>query len=169
MPPRATLDKMARLGIMVASQPGFTIGLGAYAAEALEGEREATQNPSRTLLNHGIRVSYGSDGGPYGPLVALYAAVTRRGWDGRVYGPGEAVSVKDAIRLHTLEPAYFTFDEKTRGSLGVGKVADLVVLGQDPLTIAPERLREISIERTMVGGREIYSTAGVRPTSASRK
>jgi predicted amidohydrolase YtcJ len=163
MPPRATLDKMARLGIMVASQPGFTIGLGAYAVEALEGEREATQNPSRTLLNHGIRVSYGSDGGPYGPLVALYAAVTRRGWDGRVYGAGEAVSVKEAIRLHTLESAYFTFDEKTRGSLSIGKVADLVVLGQDPLTIAPERLREISIERTIVGGREIYSAAAISP------
>jgi predicted amidohydrolase YtcJ len=161
MPPRATLDKMARLGIMVASQPGFTIGLGAYAAEALEGEREATQNPSRTLLDRGIRVSYGSDGGPYGPLVALYAAVTRRGWDGQIYGAGEGVSIKDAIRMHTVEPAYFTFDEKTRGSLAIGKVADLVVLGQDPLTIAPERLREISIERTIVGGCEIYSAAAI--------
>ncbi|MGH9346565.1 MAG: amidohydrolase [Vicinamibacterales bacterium] len=164
LPPEATLEKMARLGIGVASQPGFTVGLGAYAEEALDPDREATQNPTKSLLDRGIRVSYGSDGGPYGPLVALYAAVTRRGWDDKVRGASEAVDIRTAIRLHTLEPAYMTFDEKTRGSVDVGKAADFVVLGADILTIDPLRLREVPIERTIVGGREIHAA----PSPASQ-
>jgi predicted amidohydrolase YtcJ len=160
LPPKATLEKMARLGIMVASQPGFTVGLGAYAEEALDPDREATQNPTKTLLDAGIRVSYGSDGGPYGPLIALDAAVTRRGYDGKVRGPGEAVDMRTAIRLHTFEPAYMTFDEETRGSLEAGKVADFIVLGRDILTIDPARVREIPIERTVVGGRDIFKNEG---------
>ena len=70
--------------ILVASQPGFTLGLGAYAAEALEAEPEQHQNPTRSLLSHGIRVSYGSDGAPYGPLLTIATAVTRKGYDGKV-------------------------------------------------------------------------------------
>jgi predicted amidohydrolase YtcJ len=165
MPPQPTLEKMGRLGIMVASQPNFTIGLGAYAAEALEAEREATQNPVKTLLDRGIRVSFGSDGAPYGPLVGIYAAITRNGWDDEVHGPGEAVTVADAIRLHTLEPAYLTFDEKTRGSIEVGKAADLVVLGEDILSVDPNRIRYIPVQRTIVAGRDIYVRT---PTSPSR-
>ncbi|MBI4528167.1 MAG: amidohydrolase [Deltaproteobacteria bacterium] len=157
LPPEETLKKMGRLGILVASQPGFTVGLGAYAEEALDPDREASQNPSKTLLNHGIRVSYGSDGAPYGPLVAIWAAVTRTGWDGKIRGPGEAVSLKQAIRMHTYESAYLTFDEKTRGSLEVGKVADMVVLGKDIMEARPADIRTIPIERTIVGGNEIYT------------
>lgn len=159
LPPNVTLEKMKRDGIMVASQPGFLVALGAYAEEALGPEQEATQNPTKSLLDHGIRVSYGSDGGPFGPLVAIYAAVTRRGWDDRVRGPGEAVSVADALRMHTLESAYFTFDEKTRGTIEPGKVADFAVLSEDILTSDPVRIRDIRVERTIVAGRDIYVAA----------
>jgi len=161
LPPKATLDKMRRLGLMVASQPGFTVALGAYAEEALDPEREATQNPTKSLVNAGIRVSYGSDGGPFGPLVAIYAGVTRRGWDDKVRGADEAVSVMDALRMHTVESAYFTFDEQSRGSIEPGKLADFTVLSEDILSIDPVRIRDIRVERTIVGGREIYPA--VRP------
>ena len=156
LPPADTVKKMAALQIMVASQPGFLLGLGAYADEALEPEREATQQPSRSLLKEGVRVSYGSDAGPYGPLAALYAAVTRRGWNGTIKGKEEAVTIQEAIRLHTLEPAYFTFDERTRGSIEVGKAADFVVLDRDLVTQDPERLPEAQVLRTIVGGREVF-------------
>ena len=156
LPPADTIKKMAALEIMVASQPGFLLGLGAYADEALEPEREATQQPSRSLLRQGIRVSYGSDAGPYGPLAALYAAVTRTGWDGAVKGKEESVTIQEAIRMHTLEPAYFTFDERTRGSIEVGKAADFVVLDRDLLAIDPERIQDVRVLRTIVGGREVY-------------
>jgi predicted amidohydrolase YtcJ len=165
LPPEDTVKKMARLQIMVASQPGFLLGLGSFADEALEPEREATQQPSRSLLKHGVRVSYGSDAGPYGPVAALYAAVTRRGWNGVVHGPGEAVTVREALRMHTLEPAYFTFDDVTRGSIEAGKVADFVVLDADPLTIDPERLQDVRAIRTIIAGREVFN----RDTTATAR
>lgn len=156
LPPEDTVKKMARLGIMVASQPGFLLGLGSFADEALEPEREATQQPSRSLLKHGVRVSYGSDAGPYGPIAGLYAAVTRRGWNGVVHGRDEGVTIQEAIRMHTFEPAYFTFDDATRGSIEVGKVADFVVLDTDLLSIDPERIQDVRVVRTIINGREVY-------------
>jgi len=157
LPPEDTLKKMAALHINVASQPGFLLSLGSYADEALEPAREATQQPSQSLLKHGIRVSYGSDAGPYGPIAGIYAAVTRKGWNGVVHGASEAVTVQQALEMHTLEPAYFTFDEKKQGSIEPGKVADFTVLSADPLTIDPERIQDIKVERTIIGGHEVYS------------
>jgi predicted amidohydrolase YtcJ len=157
LPPDATLIKMDRNDIHVASQPGFLLALGSYADEALEPEREATQQPSGSLLRKGIRVSYGSDAGPYGPISGIYAAVTRRGWNGVVHGPGEAVTVQQAIQMHTLEPAFFTFDEAKQGSIEVGKVADFVVLARDPLTVPSEDIQNLKVERTIIGGQEVFA------------
>ena len=160
LPPDSTLATMARLNIGVASQPGFTVALGAYAEEALSPAKEATQNPTGSLLQRGIKMSFGSDNAPYGPLVGLYAAVTRRGWDDRVRGASEAVTIEEALRLHTAGSAYFSFDEKNRGTLEVGKHADIVVLSDDILRLDPVRIRDIKVERTIVGGREIYVRRG---------
>lgn len=168
LPPESTVKKMADLKLMVASQPGFLLALGSYADEALEPEREATQQPSRSLLKQGVRVSYGSDAGPYGPIASLFAAVTRTGWNGVVHGKDEGVTIQEAIRMHTLEPAYFTFDEQRQGSIDVGKVADFVVLSDDLLTIAAERIQDVKIERTIINGREVYAR-GTAPTSAGNR
>jgi predicted amidohydrolase YtcJ len=156
-PPQETIDKMARLGIGVASQPAFTVGLGSYAVEALAEEREATMNPTKSLLDAGIWVSWGSDGAPHGPRVSIWTGVTRRGWDDGVYGSEEAVSREQAVRLHTWAPAYQTFSEDVTGTIEVGKYADFVILGEDIFTIEPERIRYVPIRGTIVGGREIWS------------
>ncbi len=156
-PPEETMQKMGELGINVASQPGFLLSLGSYADEALRPVDEAHQDPSRSLLNHGIRVSYGSDAGPYGPISAIYAAVTRRAWNDQIHGPSEAVTVAEAIEMHTLEPAYFTFDEDTRGSIEPGKSADFVVLSADPFAINPVDIQNIEIDMTVISGKEVYS------------
>jgi predicted amidohydrolase YtcJ len=156
-PPQETIDKMARLEIGVASQPAFTVGLGSYAVEALAEEREATMNPTGSLLDAGIWVSWGSDGAPHGPRVSIWTGVTRRGWDDGVYGSEEAVSREQAIRLHTWAPAYQTFSEDVTGTIEVGKYADFVILGEDIFTIEPERIRYVPIRSTIVGGREIWS------------
>ncbi len=159
-PPQETIEKMARLGMGVASQPVFTVGLGSFAVEALAGEREATMNPTRSLLDAGVWVSWGSDGAPHGPRVALWTGITRKGWDDAVYGPEEAVSREEAIRLHTWAPAYQTFSEDVKGTIEVGKHADFVVLGEDVLTMDEDRIRYVPILSTIVGGREIWSAAG---------
>ena len=161
-PPQETIDKMARLGIGVASQPVFTVGLGSFAVEALAGEREATMNPTRSLLDAGVWVSWGSDGAPTGPRVALWTGITRKGWDDRVYGPEEAVSREMAVRLHTWAPAYQTFSEDRQGTIEPGMYADFVVLGEDIFTIDADRIRYVPILRTIVGGREIWSAARPR-------
>ncbi len=156
-PPQETIETMARLGIGVASQPSFTVGLGAFAVEALGGNREATMNPTRSLLDAGIWVSWGSDGAPYGPRVSLWTGITRKGWDDRVYGAAEAVTRSEAVHLHTWAPAYQTFSEDVKGTIEVGKLADFVVLGADLFTIDVDRIRYVTILRTIVGGREIYT------------
>ncbi len=167
-PPEETMDKMAKLGVLVSSQPSFTVGLGAFAVEALAGEREETQNPTKSLIDHGVRVSYGSDSAPYSPLITIWTAVTRKGWQGKVYGPEESVTVEEAIRLHTLESAYMTFDENVKGSIEVGKLADMVVLGEDILSVDPDRIRHIPIERTIIGGNEVYRRGAEPPTSGNQ-
>jgi len=157
-PPQETIDKMARLGIGVASQPAFTVGLGSFAVESLAGEREATMNPTKSLLDAGVRVSWGSDAAPYGPRVTLWTGITRKGWDDRVYGAEEAVDRTTALSLHTLAPAWQTFGETRLGTIEAGKLADFTVVGEDYLAMDADRIRYLPVLRTIVGGREIYSS-----------
>ncbi len=156
-PPQETIEKMARLGIGVASQPSFTVGLGSFAVESLAGQREATMNPTKSLLDAGVWMSWGSDGAPYGPRVTLWTGITRKGWDDRIYGPKEAVSREEAIRLHTWAPAYQTFTEDLTGTIEAGKFADFTVVGEDIMTMDADRIRYLPILRTIVGGREIFT------------
>jgi predicted amidohydrolase YtcJ len=156
-PSDEVMATMARLNIGVASQPAFTVGLGSFAVESLAGEREATMNPTRSLQDAGIWVSWGSDGAPHGPRVTLWTGITRKGWDGAVYGAGEAVSRAEAIRLHTWAPAYQTFDEDIKGTIEKGLLADFTIVGEDIMSIDEDRIRYLPIISTIVGGREIWS------------
>jgi predicted amidohydrolase YtcJ len=114
-------------------------------------------NPTKSLQDAGVWVSWGSDGAPYGPRVTLWTGVTRKGWDGAVYGPEEAVSREEALRLHTWAPAFQTFDEDIKGTIEVGKLADFTVVGEDFMTMDADRIRYLPISKTIVGGREIWS------------
>lgn len=157
-PPDETFRKMRRLGIGVSLQPNFTYSLQPFMSLALEGERLERNNPARTILDHGLHMSFGADERPYSPLIGIYAQVTRRGADGEVYGPSERISVEEAIRAYTIDSAWHTFDEDRRGSIEVGKLADMVVLGEDPLRVDPERIREIPVVQTIMGGQVVYSS-----------
>ena len=162
-PPEETLRKIRDLDIIVSSQPNFTYFNTAFMVAAVSGDRLMTQNPQRSLIDWGIRMSYGSDGLPYGPLLGIWAAVTRRGYDGKVYGADEGISVEEAIRFYTMGSAYMTFDEGERGSIEVGKVADMVVLSEDILTIDPLRIRDVAVELTIIDGTEVFSGSHVEP------
>jgi len=168
-PPEATIDTMVRRGIGVASQPGFLLALGSYADEALEPMREETQNPAGSLARRGLHVSFGSDEGPYGPLASIYAAVTRKSWDGSVKGlAAEGVSVADALRMHTLEGAYLTFNDKDMGSIEPGKYADFVLLSEDLMTVPGEDIQNIVVERTIIGGKEVFNREAVSAMQLAR-
>lgn len=157
-PPEEIIRKMAQHGIIVSSQPNFTYDLSSYYRSATTGARLQTNNPQRSLMEAGVKLAYGSDHRPYGPIVAIWAAVTRQGRDGETYGlEEEGVSLEDAIRNHTVNSAYLTFDEGMLGSLEPGKFADMVVLTEDIMTVAPVRIRDIGIVQTIIGGEVIYT------------
>ena len=155
-PPDLTMELMAEHDIHITQQPNFTYTLeGRYAAN-LDGWRLDHNNPLRSPMDHGITVAISSDILPIGPMVGLYAAVTRKGMSGQVYGPDETITIKEAIRSYTLTGAYLNFEEEVKGSLEPGKFADMIVLSNDILTIDPERIMDIEVEQTYVNGKLVY-------------
>ncbi|HUO05464.1 MAG TPA: amidohydrolase, partial [Candidatus Binataceae bacterium] len=156
LPPDRTMQQMEHIHILIAQQPNFTYNLEGRYTENLDGRRLATNNAIQTPIRHGIYMAFGSDNLPIGPTVGLYAAVTRKGESGKVYGPDEAVSVKDAITMYTRNGAFLTREEKLKGTLEAGKLADIIVLPEDPLTIAPAKLLDLKVDMTIVGGRVLY-------------
>jgi predicted amidohydrolase YtcJ len=163
-PPVATLEQMVANRILITQQPNFTYTLEGRYAENLDGYRLEHNNPIATpWKKHGIFMAFSADVLPIGPLVGIYAAVTRKGLSGKVWGSDERVSVQDAIRAYTLNSAYINFDEERKGTLEVGKLADMVVMGDDLLTMDPDRLKEARIDMTIVGGKVLYERQGVSP------
>ena len=112
----------------------------------------------RSFLDAGIRAAPGSDypPGPFEPMMALQSSVTRTDANGNVWGPKQRITVEEALRIQTLHGAYASFEEHEKGSIERGKLADLVVLGRDPLREDPLTLVKIPIERTMLGGRWVF-------------
>ena len=155
-PSDATMEKMAQHGIHITQQPNFTYTLeGRYVAN-LDGWRLEHNNPVRSPMDHGIHVAISSDILPIGPLVGIYAAVTRKGMSGRVFGADEAITIEEAIQGYTIKGAYLGFEEDIKGSLEPGKLADMIVLSKDILTVDPEEIMGIEIEQTYVGGNLLF-------------
>ena len=114
----------------------------------------------RSFLDAGIKVTQTSDypPGPYEPMMALQSSVTRTDYNGVLWGPKQRITVDEALRIGTIYGAYASFEENIKGSLTAGKLADLVVLSDDPLHVDPFSLMEIEIERTMTGGKWVYES-----------
>lgn len=112
----------------------------------------------RSFLDAGIPATQASDypPGPFEPMMALQSEVTRTDLKGNVWGPRQRITVLEALRVGTLHGAYASFEERLKGSIEAGKLADLVVLGRDPLREPKESLITIPVERTMAGGRWVY-------------
>jgi predicted amidohydrolase YtcJ len=160
LPPEKTMRIMAKDKIHIAQQPNFTYNLEGRYVETLEGNRLATNNALTTpIKKYGLFMAFGSDNLPIGPMVGLYAAVTRKGESGKVYGAGEAVSIKDAITMYTRSGAFLTREEKIKGTLEVGKLADMIVLPADLLSISPEKILDMKVDMTIVGGKVLYERA----------
>jgi predicted amidohydrolase YtcJ len=112
----------------------------------------------RSFLDAGVPVAAGSDfsPGPFAPLMGIQGMVTRRGWNGETWGANQRVSVAEAIRINTLNGAHASHEEAIKGSIAPGKLADFVVLSDDPHTIDAEKIKDIQIVRTVTGGTTMY-------------
>ena len=156
MPSSETMQKMAEYGIGITQQPNFTYTLEGRYVDYLDGDRVEHNNPLRTPMNHGIHLAISSDILPIGPMVGLYAAVTRKGMSGRVFAEDEAISMMEALQAYTLFGAWLSFEEDLKGSIEPGKLADLIVLDQDLLTIDPESIMDTRVLQTWLGGQLVY-------------
>jgi predicted amidohydrolase YtcJ len=157
---QSTRRRIADLGLIASVQPSFIWSLGDTWADLWPTEdRRVGVMPFRTLQRLGIPMMGGTDlnGDVVSPFTAMQAAVTRRTPLGMDLGTSEALAPIDALRLQTTGAAYGGYDEAVRGSLEVGKYADLVMVSGDPLSVDPTRLGDIAVLLTMVGGDVVYS------------
>jgi len=151
----------ARLGVIASVQPSHAIDDGRWAEKRIGRERSKTAYAFRTFLDHGVKLAFGSDWtvAPLNPLLGLYAAVTRRTLDGKNPGgwfPEQKITLAEAIEAYTMGSAYAEFSEKEKGSLTPGKLADVLVLDTDLFAIPPEKIRDVKVVVTVVGGRIVY-------------
>ena len=158
-------ERMARLGVIAEMQPYHAIDDMRWMEERI-GERARWAYAFRTLRDAGVRLSFGSDWPgtnaswyPSDPLLGIYAAVTRQTLDGAPEGgwyPQERIDVQTALEAYTVVNAWAAGEEAWRGTLEPGNLADLVVLSGDPFAVDPSEIKELRVERTLVGGRWVY-------------
>ena len=112
----------------------------------------------RTMLDAGIVAAAGSDfsPGPFAPLMGIQGMVTRTGWDDKTWGANQRISVDEAIRVNTINGAYASHEEAIKGSITPGKLADYVMLADDPHTVSPDKIKDIHIVQTVVGSEVVY-------------
>ena len=115
-------------------------------------------SPYRGLIDAGIRPAAGSDfsPGPFSPLMAIQAMVTRTGWNGETWGGNQRITVAEAIRVNTINGAYNSLEEGMKGSISAGKLADFVLLADDPYSVPQDKIKDIRIVQTVVGGKTVY-------------
>jgi hypothetical protein len=116
----------------------------------------------RSFLDYGIRVPGASDytPGPFEPLMAIQSMVTRKDYAGRVWGANQKVTVDEALTIATINGAYASSEENLKGSITAGKLADFVMLENDPHDVDPDQIKNIKIYRTVVGGNTMFPKSG---------
>jgi predicted amidohydrolase YtcJ len=154
-------ERFASLGVIASVQPYHAIDDGRWAEARIGHDRSSRTYAFRTFLDHGVRLAFGTDWpvAPLDPMLTLYAATTRATLDGRHPGgwfPEQKLSVTEAIAAYTIGSAYAEFQEREKGSIEPGKLADFVLLSADVLKIPPEAIRNVHVLKTWLGGVEVY-------------
>jgi len=154
------MPRFAELGVIASVQPYHAIDDGVWAEKRI-GERIKYTYPFKSLLDAGVKMCFGSDWtvAPLNALYGIYAAVTRRTLDGK--NPAgwiaeQKISVEEAIKCYTIHSAYAAFEEEVKGSIETGKLADLVVLSDDILTMDPVKIKEVKVDMTVFDGKVVY-------------
>jgi hypothetical protein len=151
------------LGVIASMQPSHAISDKRWAQERLGEYRVLGAYSWHTFMSHGVHVPFGTDWPvePISPYLGLYAAVTRQSVEGEPAGgwwPEERLSIEEAIRNYTAESAYASFEERDKGQVAQGMLADLVVHSRDLLTIAPREILQTEADITVFDGRVVYES-----------
>ncbi len=144
------IERMARLGVVVSAQ-AHALTDPQKDRRLLGVERARGAYPYRSLLDAGVPLAFGSDfpgEGTYDPLLGVHLVVNREG--------PEAISAEEALFCYTAGSAHAEFREDRKGTIEAGKLADLTILSDDPTSVDPERIRDITVEMTIVGGKVVY-------------
>lgn len=149
--------RMKALDLVISAQDHLYLA-GPSLVSYWGAARAARTTPMRTYLDQGFVVAGGTDSAvvPYPPLWVLYHFVTRDTISGGVLGPDQQISRREALQVETINNAYLTFEERTKGSIEPGKLADLVVLPEDILAVPAKHIEQMKVTMTMVGGKIVY-------------
>lgn len=158
-------DRFAQLHVIASVEPYHAIDDGRWAEGRIGHDRASRTYAFRTFLDHGVRLALGTDWSvaPLNPMLTLYAAVTRSTLDGKNpngWFPEQKLTIKEAIEAYTMGSACAEFQEKEKGSITAGKLADIVLLSDDVLTIDPVKIRDVKVLKTWLGGKLTYEAAG---------
>lgn len=157
-------DRFAKLGVIASMQPYHAIDDGRWAEARIGHDRASRTYAFRTFLDHGVRLAFGTDWNvaPLNPMLGIYAAVTRATLDGKNpngWFPEQKLTVAETVEAYTMGSAYAEFQEKEKGSITPGKLADMVLLSDDIFAISPEKIRDVHVLTTIVGGKLVWTQA----------
>jgi predicted amidohydrolase YtcJ len=158
-------DRFRQLDVVASVQPYHAIDDGRWAEKRIGPDRAKTAYAFRTFLNDKVRLAFGTDWpvAPLNPLLTIYAAVTRETLDGKNpdgWYPEQKLKVGEAVEAYTMGSAYAEFQDKEKGSISPGKLADMVMLSDDIFSIRPDAIKDVTVEMTVLGGKVIYSAKG---------
>jgi len=156
------IKQFAELNVIASVQPCFIMGGMHWIPRQVSPEMTNYAHAYRSLIDAGVHVAGGTDAPicTLNPLVNIYVAVTRKDLKGQPengWHPEQRVTAEEALRMVTIEGAYSTGDEDVKGSIEVGKLADFALLSDDPLTVQPEKIKDIKNAMTIVGGKIVFS------------
>lgn len=155
------MARMARLGILASVQPSHAYEDGCWAEKRIGAGRCKMTYAFRSMLDAGVGVSFGTDWPvvPLNPFTGIFTALTRQTLDGRNPGgwvPEQKLSITECLQAYTSSSAYAEFSENTKGTIKAGKLADLIIVSQDILTVHPEDIAKIRVLLTITGGKIVY-------------
>jgi predicted amidohydrolase YtcJ len=158
--PPHLLEHIGKLGAVIVTQPPFIYASGERYLATVPEDRLPWLYCIKAPLEKGVIVAGSSDApvAPENPLVGVYAAVTRRARSGQVLLPEEKISIDQALALYTVNGAYASFEEDIKGSITPGRLADMVVLSDDPYKIPVEQIKDIKVEMTIIGGEVVWES-----------
>ena len=164
---RQDLPRFAQLGVIPSMQTSHQTSDMYWAMNRIGWTRAQGAYPWRSLLASGVVIANGTDApvDPVNPMIRFHSAISRQdadGWPAGGWFPAERMTRDEALASMTLWPAYASFTEQQAGSITPGKFADFVVLDQDIMTVAPERILETSVLLTVLGGRTVYERSADR-------